>query len=141
MSAIDFETMERLTEQLARVDRQLAEERKLREAAELAEYKRTCIHHNDGERATILHFCPVCEHVKRESAEKAMAESIQLKPIVEALTPFAACEPTRFRSVHPHETWLWKPSRTSNPNEPGIAVAHIDAAKAALQLLKALGLL
>jgi hypothetical protein len=59
-----------------------------------------------------------------------------LKVAREALGPFAKCADIASRpaTISPQDLWVWKPS-SNRRDLPGISVAHLDAAKAALALL------
>lgn len=72
----------------------------------------------------------------RHDHAKEIALSLNLHDeLVAALKPFAACNPTQFgKGVTDDGTWLWKPNST-NQELPGISVAHIKQAKAALAKL------
>ncbi len=56
------------------------------------------------------------------------ASERNIKLLIEALKPFAACNPSRFGSMPPEKTWLWKPNQTKM-DLPGISVADIEQAK------------
>jgi hypothetical protein len=67
-------------------------------------------------------------------ARAAKAEA-QVKLLVEALAPFAACEVESFGSVPDDKAYLWKPSQTSR-ELPGISIADVKRAKQALKEIK-----
>lgn len=64
-------------------------------------------------------------------AREGIKQRRQIAELVEALRPFALVYPVRFKSIHPKDTWLWKPSGTDN-ELPGISLEHVLNAKAAL---------
>lgn len=61
-----------------------------------------------------------------------------VKPLLEALKPFAAIGPVRAGSIPPDKLWLWKNNSTTG-DLPGISAADINNAKQVYDNAKAKG--
>lgn len=64
-------------------------------------------------------------------AREGIKQRRQIAYLVEALRPFALVDPVRFKSIHPKDAWLWKPSGVTK-DYPGISLEHVLNAKSAL---------
>lgn len=64
-----------------------------------------------------------------EFARELERENTRLR---EALQPIADLRPTKVGNIPDCEHWLWKPSESGRHDLPGINVAHVKAARAAL---------